>query len=57
MESVFICEVCDKGFKVEKEMKKHRQIHMLPKLIENGSEKKLEWNFVEPNKDGYFKYH
>ena len=35
-------------------MKQHLQVHMLPKMTDNGSSKKLEWKIVEPNEDGRF---
>ena len=51
----FICTVCSKDFPAENCMQKHvKAAHMLPSLIENGENKKLDWKIAETNEEGRF---
>ena len=55
LENNYVCEVCDKKFRVEDYLRLHVQsVHMLPKIVNNGLTKKLEWKIVQPNEDGKF---
>ena len=48
MENKFICKICNIGFQVEEHMIRHvKNTHMLPKIVDNGSKKKLKWRIVE----------
>ena len=54
-ENRFICQVCDKSFTVKDYLKLHVQsAHMLPKIVNDGLTKKLEWKIVQANEDGKF---
>ena len=51
----FTCAVCNKDFTSENCLKKHMEgAHMLPKMVMNESNEKIEWKIVKLNEDGCF---